>query len=433
MKKNDKTNNKNNKNINLNKQNYDYLLKDEMWDLLSAYVDGELSVEESYLVITQLDKDETYQKAYEELVKLKKLLGSLARINVSDSFDETLYRKINELKNNENEESINSKEDEQWEAVSAYVDGELPPELRYEVLKKINTVSEYKKIYNEIIKVKNTLGSFEKHQVSKDFDKKLFDKINEIKTSEKNTTETDNIIQFDEFKEQQKKKETTSDFGKILRRVGVSLSAAAVIVIVFIFAIRYNLNNYQDEKNIEMTDETTDTDSSLERGMAAKTSIEEKEYKISNNKDEKKETLNDFAEFDEEKTESIVKADSLDNSGEQIESTKTIILGPDEANAVYNMGNRVYMKNKAEKADKGTVVKVQEDKSNEEKTLHNERDIRAVLLLNVIKDFNFDTDELLQIHKTNTELFNNKIIKKQSSDITNQIKIMSRTVSNEKE
>ncbi len=424
--KNDKTN-KNNKNINLIQQDYDYLLKDEMWDLLSAYVDGELSVEESYLVIKQLDKDKTYQKAYEELIKLKKVLGSLTQINVNDSFDETLYRKINEMKNNE-EESINNEEDEQWELVSAYVDGELSPEISYEVLKKINTISEYKKIYEEVIKVKNTLGSIEKREVSEDFDKKLFDKINKVKATEKN-----NVIQFDEFKEQQKKKESSPDFGKILRRVGMSLSAAAVIVIVFIFAIRYNLNNYQKEDSIEISDKTTDIDN-LEEGLTTKYLPEVEEegiYELSDNEtNEEKRVLNDFAESDNNiETETIVKADLLDKSGEQIESTKPVILGPDEANAVYNMGNRVYMKNEAEKTQKKR--KKYNIKINN--TTYNDRDVSAILIINVMEDFNFDTNELSEIHNTNKELLNSKIIEEQSSDITNQIKIMSRAVSNQKE
>lgn len=436
MKKYDKTIN------NLNLNDYDYLLKDEMWDLLSAYIDDELSVEESYLVIKQLNTNIEYQKAYKELGKLKKILGSLTKIKVSDSFDETLYRKINELKNKIiDEESFNNEEEEQWELISAYVDDELSAEKAYEVLKKIEAVPKYKKMYEEMLKIKNTLHSIGKRQVSEDFETKLFDKINKMKTNEKNK---EKVIQFQTIKD--KKDASKRDIGKVIRRVGMSLSAAAVIVLVFVFAIRFGLNNYPSDEDFIMSDNSTesdlesnDIDDSFEpetekTSEVVATSLETDGDTANSKKEIRYGIAKETEETNDEIAKTVVKADSLDEPGKVIETTKQLILGPDAAKAVFNMGNRLDVKNKArniknsaEFSDKSEEIEKKFSK-NERNPEINERSVSAVLLRNVLENFDFEANELLEIHKSNKELFNSEIIKEQSTDIAKQIRIMSRTV-----
>ncbi|MFW5800312.1 MAG: hypothetical protein ACOCV8_05805 [Spirochaetota bacterium] len=172
-----------------------------------------------------------------------------------------------------------------WELISAYSDGELDIERAYQVKKKIendnpnpNNSYSYKRIYEDINKLKDLLGSMENHQVSDSFNDNLMKKIN----SGDNPPNTNNIVNF--------KKNTI--------KAGTGLAAAAVLVLVLVFALRagYNFNDNEVNGDIISASESDNSSKSKKAGVIYP---------------------------------------STEDNNEVKETDKPVILGPDEAKTAY--------------------------------------------------------------------------------------------------
>jgi hypothetical protein len=78
------------KNNNKNDSSY----TDKICNLISAYVDNELPDEQRYFVMKNIENNEEYRNVYEDITKVKNILGSVRKDEASDSFEARLKARI---------------------------------------------------------------------------------------------------------------------------------------------------------------------------------------------------------------------------------------------------------------------------------------------------------------------------------------------------
>lgn len=226
-----------------------------------------------------------------------------------------------------------------YELVSAYIDNELEAEDRYFTAKMIDENLSYKKAYDEIRDIKNSLNNSTRIKASENFTEKLMRRIEGEKRGENSTinnidaeSETpDNVIIF------------RKRVSKIVPAVAVA--AMFVIVVAFVLNLNFGFMNQQNN-NIAVTNDNADSD--YEKNEVKDSKYEKREESLALSEDSKDASVDeDNAVF----SKSFTAYDTLNENNDIKQSSMPIILGPDEAKSLANMGSQLNRKKSVIKRD----------------------------------------------------------------------------------
>ncbi len=365
------------------------------WKTLSSFVDGELHPRKQFELLQKIENNEMYKKTYDDIIKLKNLLATLTKVKAGDNFEDKLNKLINSGKMPDDLDEY-LPIDEKWELVSKYVDNELKPKARFLVEQKIEQNAEFKNKYNDILSIKNFLNSTKKVKASDDFMDNLKARIDKEKNNINNKSK---IIDF------------SSGWFKAVSTVG----AAAMLFLIFALALGlFNNNNIE---NTEIASNNIEEDSSNinEDGMN-ESNNEEMLVGVDNDIDKEDKISLQGYEDDEYHKEMRSISDNnifmdlmeIEDGGSvetvEVESGRPAILGPDEADIAYNLGNNspVSMVN----SNRAYQMKADIVSNDEETKIEPvEEMIRKAMVYEVINLYDFSLTDLQEV--VNSEIMNN--------------------------
>jgi len=147
-------------------------------ELLSAYLDGEVSCEEREQIVQRLARSAEHTSRLEALQELQEALRDLPQYRLSPEVEQRILREIERLA----AEAVHSALPQEIEAelLSAYVDGEVSPEEREQIAQRLATSSAYANRLEALRALQEALRDLPRFRLSREVEQRILREIERL-------------------------------------------------------------------------------------------------------------------------------------------------------------------------------------------------------------------------------------------------------------